>query len=195
VIEPDNPKKGTDGQCEMLRVDVRKYNWQEMMREFNKVEPNDNAMLHAIHDVRIPILTVFKAAEKNAMRMNPQLVPANDIFPYIQMVVNRCLSVSAKVAEHGVPRHLTAEENWATGTNLIEATDRDLNHVEDIEEIKQSQWDFCERPKIHPKRTHAEKWSTRSEEGKKHLNAKNRSKQKLKLKRKKEEAALAANEN
>jgi hypothetical protein len=166
LIEPENPKKGTDGQSQMLKIDVRKFDWREMRDLKTALRPCEHSMLHAIHDVRVPLLTTFKAAEKNATRLNPQLVPNNDVFPYLWAVVNRCLSVPMKVADHGVPE-LSSEE------------------------IIQSQWDFCERPRKYPKRPHAEKKASRTDAGRKHENAKHRSKQKLRNKLKK--AATTAN--
>jgi hypothetical protein len=121
-------------------------------------------------------------------------VPNNDIFPYVMAVVNRCMSVSMKVVDgHGIPTMFTAEENWAATNdeNVREASDRDINHVEEMEKIVESQWDFCKRPRIHPKQTAAEKKVCRSEKGRKHENLKNRSKQKLRKKAK--AAARAAN--
>jgi hypothetical protein len=180
----------------MLEIDVRKYDWYSMARGFQTRRVTDlpeASILHAIHDVRVPLLTVCKAAEINGTRLNPCLVPENDIFPYLWGVVNRCMSVSPRVVAEGLPGRSTVTENWTAAAQVTRGSSRDLNLAEEMEKIVESQWDFCARPRIHPKQTHAEKKVCRSVEGLKHENKKNRIKQKLRKKRKREEAEAAAN--
>jgi len=178
-VDPTLTTPGIGGQSAKVGAEVRPFVYGAM--NFHRRKLSDDALYHAVTDVRVPVLQVFKAAELRADVIDPPLGPNDNIFNLIWSVVNRCLSVPTYLVVHKWFQSRSVDSQWRVAEeNHSSPAPYDLNDKQEIEAIAESDADFVPCPHIY--QTRAEKMTMRSEEGRKRVNQNASRKQKLRKK-------------
>jgi len=178
-VDPKSTTPGRVGQAEEVGAQGRPFKWRSM--NFHREEPTDAALFHAMQDVRVPILSVFKAAELHADSLTPPLGPNDNMFPLIWSVINRVLSVPQYLVVHKWFKNRPIEQQWKIAEeNHFAPAPYQLNDKQELETIAASDWDYVEGHKL--KMCRAEKMSMRSEEGRKRQNKIASAKQRMRKK-------------